>query len=258
MSAGRTGPVTSLDPRGRRGGELRMRYSRWRSGAGLGARAAWTRCAQRADIGGTALPGPVEAAGARAGQGSVGTRLERRAGLGTRPHETTIGRLFHVGHTVQGERHGSTGSEYRDLILATHHRLKAPLTWVWDNLNVHKAHEKKAGFIDGCLPQTGLPLMTTPSAPHRSIPPTPQHSIPPTSQHVVRTARSCQPLPYPLTLAPQSFQPRKACRRNPGRLTSHSPTAARRPVRGTPPHHPHGVLLRAIPLTGRRERLIKC
>ena len=36
---------------------------------------------------------------------------------------------------------GSPGSDYRDLIIATHRKLSAPLVWCWDNLNIHLAPE---------------------------------------------------------------------------------------------------------------------
>jgi hypothetical protein len=40
-----------------------------------------------------------------------------------------------------GEPRGFTWQDYRDLILATHHNLSAPLVWCWDNLNIHLAPE---------------------------------------------------------------------------------------------------------------------
>ena len=33
------------------------------------------------------------------------------------------------------------GQDYRDLIIATHRQLAAPLIWCWDNLNIHLAPE---------------------------------------------------------------------------------------------------------------------
>jgi transposase len=38
-------------------------------------------------------------------------------------------------------RHRFTWADYRDLIIAAHRQLAAPLVWVWDNLNVHLAPE---------------------------------------------------------------------------------------------------------------------
>jgi len=61
---------------------------------------------------------------------------------GDRPH------LFYqlrVYRRRKGEAKGFTWADYRDLILATHRALSAPLVWVWDNLNIHLAPEL-AGF----------------------------------------------------------------------------------------------------------------
>jgi transposase len=55
---------------------------------------------------------------------------------GDRPH------LFYklrVHRRRKGEPKGFTWRDYRDLILAAHHGLSAPLVWVWDNLNIHLA-----------------------------------------------------------------------------------------------------------------------
>jgi len=46
----------------------------------------------------------------------------------------------------KGEPKGFTWRDYRDLITSAHHDLSAPLVWVWDNLNVHRAPEL-ADFI---------------------------------------------------------------------------------------------------------------
>ena len=57
---------------------------------------------------------------------------------GDRPH------LFYqlrVYRRRKGEAKGFTWQDYRDLIIATHHNLSAPLAWCWDNLNVHLAPE---------------------------------------------------------------------------------------------------------------------
>jgi transposase len=39
----------------------------------------------------------------------------------------------------KGEPKGFTWADYRDLIIAAHRQLAAPLVWVWDNLDVHLA-----------------------------------------------------------------------------------------------------------------------
>ena len=57
---------------------------------------------------------------------------------GDRPH------LFYkllVYRRHKGEAKGFTWTDYRDLILAAHRALSAPLVWCWDNLNVHLAPE---------------------------------------------------------------------------------------------------------------------
>ena len=41
----------------------------------------------------------------------------------------------------KGEAKGFTWADYRDLILAAHRELSAPLVWIWDNLNIHLAPE---------------------------------------------------------------------------------------------------------------------
>ena len=41
----------------------------------------------------------------------------------------------------KGEPKGFTWADYRDLIIATHHNLSAPLVWCWDNLNIHLVPE---------------------------------------------------------------------------------------------------------------------
>jgi transposase len=55
---------------------------------------------------------------------------------GARPH------LFYqllVWHRRKGEPKGFTWVDYRDLIIAAHRQLDAPLVWCWDNLNIHLA-----------------------------------------------------------------------------------------------------------------------
>jgi hypothetical protein len=39
----------------------------------------------------------------------------------------------------KNEPKGFTWTDYRDLIIATHRSLSAPLVWCWDNLNIHPA-----------------------------------------------------------------------------------------------------------------------
>jgi transposase len=41
----------------------------------------------------------------------------------------------------KGEPKGFSWQDYRDLIIATHRNLSAPLVWCWDNLNIHLAPE---------------------------------------------------------------------------------------------------------------------
>jgi transposase len=61
---------------------------------------------------------------------------------GDRPHLSCQLRVY---RRREGEAKGFTWADYRDLILATHRALSAPLVWVWDNLNIHLAPEL-AGF----------------------------------------------------------------------------------------------------------------
>lgn len=42
-----------------------------------------------------------------------------------------------VWHGRKGEPKSLSWTDYRDLIIATHQLLDAPLVWVWDNLNIH-------------------------------------------------------------------------------------------------------------------------
>jgi hypothetical protein len=41
----------------------------------------------------------------------------------------------------KGEPKGFSWADYRDLIIAAHRQLAAPLVWCWDNLNIHLAPE---------------------------------------------------------------------------------------------------------------------
>ncbi|MFF0776746.1 transposase [Nonomuraea wenchangensis] len=53
---------------------------------------------------------------------------------GERPH---LFYRLHVYHGRKGEPKAFSWMDYRDLIVATHHHLSAPLVWCWGNLNVH-------------------------------------------------------------------------------------------------------------------------
>jgi hypothetical protein len=57
---------------------------------------------------------------------------------GERPHLFYLLRVF---RHRKGEAKGFTWSDYRDLIIATHRQLAAPLVWCWDNLSIHLAPE---------------------------------------------------------------------------------------------------------------------
>lgn len=54
---------------------------------------------------------------------------------------------LHVYHGRKGEPKSFAWHEYRDLMLAAHQQLNAPLVWCWDNLNVHLCPQMKE-FID--------------------------------------------------------------------------------------------------------------
>jgi transposase len=55
---------------------------------------------------------------------------------GERPH---LFYRLHIYHGRKGEPKSFSWIDYRDLIVATHQQLGAPLVWCWDNLNVHLA-----------------------------------------------------------------------------------------------------------------------
>jgi hypothetical protein len=57
---------------------------------------------------------------------------------GDRPHLYYQLRIY---RRRKGEAKGFTWQDYRDLIIATHRQLSAPVVWVWDNLNIHLAPE---------------------------------------------------------------------------------------------------------------------
>jgi transposase len=57
---------------------------------------------------------------------------------GGRPH---LFYKLHVYRRRKGERKAFTWADYRDLIIAAHRELAAPLIWVQDNLNIHLAPE---------------------------------------------------------------------------------------------------------------------
>jgi transposase len=53
---------------------------------------------------------------------------------GCRPH---LFYKLHVYRRRKGEAKGFTWAEHRDLIIAAHRELAAPVIWIWDNLNTH-------------------------------------------------------------------------------------------------------------------------
>jgi transposase len=57
---------------------------------------------------------------------------------GDRPHVFCKLRVY---RRRKGERKGFTWSDYRELIIAAHRELAAPLVWCRDNLNIHLAPE---------------------------------------------------------------------------------------------------------------------
>jgi hypothetical protein len=82
----------------------------------------------------------VKVRGARGGRVSIAGVACYRPG--DRPHLSYQLRVY---RRRKGEAKGFTWADYRDLILATHRALSAPLVWVWDNLSIHLAPEL-AGF----------------------------------------------------------------------------------------------------------------
>ncbi|MEU6996693.1 transposase [Nonomuraea sp. NPDC046570] len=56
--------------------------------------------------------------------------------VGERPH---LFYSLHIYRGRKGEPKAFSWQDYRDLIVATHQHLGAPLVWCWDNLNVHLA-----------------------------------------------------------------------------------------------------------------------
>ena len=78
----------------------------------------------------------VQVRGAGGGRGCIAGAACYRPG--DRPH------LFYqlrVCRRRKGEPKGFTWGDYRELIIATHRSLSAPLVWCWDNLNIHLAPE---------------------------------------------------------------------------------------------------------------------
>jgi len=57
---------------------------------------------------------------------------------GDRPH---LYYQLRVHRRRKGEPKGFTWADYRDLIIAAHRQLGAPVVWCWDNLNIHLAPE---------------------------------------------------------------------------------------------------------------------
>jgi transposase len=47
----------------------------------------------------------------------------------------------HIWHGRKSEPKSFAWSDYRDLIIATHRQLGAPVVWCWDNLNRHLVRE---------------------------------------------------------------------------------------------------------------------
>ena len=77
---------------------------------------------------------------------------------GDRPH---LYYKLRVHRRRKGEPKGFTWQDYRNLILAAHHGLSAPLVWVWDNLNIHLARNWRLSLRrtrTGCG-STGCPRM---------------------------------------------------------------------------------------------------
>ncbi len=75
-------------------------------------------------------------------RGAGGGRVSIAAVVCYRPGERP--RLFcqlRAYRRRKGEPKGFTWQDYRDLIIATHRQLAAPLVWCWDNLNIHLAPE---------------------------------------------------------------------------------------------------------------------
>jgi hypothetical protein len=70
--------------------------------------------------------------------------LRRQTGAGhdpaPAPKRPGLQELTYYGRR-KGEAKGFTWQDYRDLIIATHRQLSAPVVWVWDNLNIHPAPE---------------------------------------------------------------------------------------------------------------------
>ncbi|WUO17907.1 hypothetical protein OG985_44725 [Streptomyces sp. NBC_00289] len=110
------------------------------------------------------------------------------------PHELTIRVIYrpkrHLDHK-RGGRRSFTWTDYRDLLIAAHQQLGAPIVLVWDNLNVHKDRrlrefintpnttftdpdhlistlrrglrqiQYRSNLINGCRVETGLTLTTS-------------------------------------------------------------------------------------------------
>lgn len=57
---------------------------------------------------------------------------------GDRPHLFCKPRVY---RRRKGEPKGLTWQDYRDLIIAVHRELAAPVVWVWDNLTTHLVPE---------------------------------------------------------------------------------------------------------------------
>ena len=111
--------------------DIKARRATWAPTSASRTRQARAEAAEGTHLGPARRPprGPCPRRGRRPGQ-------HRRGGLlppGDRPH------LFYTAGVPppQGRAQGFHLGNYRDLIIATHRHLAAPLIWCWDNLNIH-------------------------------------------------------------------------------------------------------------------------
>ena len=80
----------------------------------------------------------------------MNTRLDRDRGAIRCFPMTAQGTLkLRVYRRRKGEAKGFTWADYRDLILAAHRELSAPLVWIWDNLNIHLAPKLAPMGLEG-------------------------------------------------------------------------------------------------------------
>ena len=105
-----------------------------------------------------AARGPARRRVRGAGGGRVSIAGVARHRPGDRPH------LYYqllVYRRRKGEAKGFSWMDYRDLIIAAHRQLGAPVVWVWDNLNIHLApswrtspSRTRPGCGSACCPRT--------------------------------------------------------------------------------------------------------